>query len=185
MRRALLLLAVLACTSHAPALHDDPQALAYRSRGKVSDAAAQKIAAAAIGDARRRPAWSEPNHVHAADGPFGDGQDKYLFGEARLYLGEYETEPGRFREVDAKDDALMAYADAAHTVAQLQQWARAYGIDWDVQLGREKGRVDASGPDPGARKLLAELSRRAGGASESAAEQRRPELDLKYRDRRQ
>ena len=102
MRRALPLFFLLACTSRPPALHDDPQALAYRSRSKVADAAARHIAAEAVGDARRRPAWSEPNHVHAADGPIGDGNDKFLFGEARLYLGEYETEPGKFREVDQK-----------------------------------------------------------------------------------
>ncbi|MGZ6125373.1 MAG: hypothetical protein ACXWLR_10470, partial [Myxococcales bacterium] len=118
MRRALPLLVLLACT-RPPALHNDPQALAYRSRSKVRDADARQIAAEAVGDARRRPAWSEPNHVHAADGPIGDGQDKYLFGEARLYLGEYETDPGKFREVDPKDDALMAYADALFTLQQL------------------------------------------------------------------
>src|SRR2546430_15197384 len=97
--RALLLLVVLAaCTSRPPALHDDPQALAWRSREKVADAAAKKIAAEALGAARRRPAWSEPNHVHAADGPIGDGHDKVLFGEARLYLGGYQTHPRQVRE---------------------------------------------------------------------------------------
>lgn len=184
MRRALPFLAVLACTSGPPALHDDPQALAYRSRSRLSDEAARKIAAEAIGDARRRPAWSEPNHVHGTDGPIGDGQAKYVFGEARLFVGEYETQPGHFREVDAKDDALMAYADALYTIGQLREWAQTYGVSWDVQLGREKGRVDASGPDSGAQKLLATLSRLAGGASPKAAEARRPQLDQKYRDRR-
>ena len=107
MRCALPLFAVLACTSRPPAFHNDPQALAWRSRAKVSDDAARHIAAEAVGDARRRPAWNEPNHVHAADGPIGDGRDKFLFGEARLYLGEYETDPGRFREVEPKDDAVI------------------------------------------------------------------------------
>jgi hypothetical protein len=182
MRTALPLIAVLACT-RPPALHDDPQALAYRSRGKVHDGDARRIAAEAVGAARRRPAWSEPNHVHAADGPIGDGHDKYLFGEARLYLGEYETEPGRFREVDPKDDAEMAYADALGTLQQLQQWARSYGVSWDVRLGRMRGRVDASGADASARKLLAELSRKAGvSADQVEAERRR--IDEKYRDRR-
>ncbi len=185
MRRALPLLAVLACTSRPPALHEDPQALAWRSRSKVDDAAARKIAGEAIGDARRRPAWSEPNHVHAAGGPIGDGRSKYLFGEARLYLGEYETEPGRFREVDPKDDALMAYADALYTVRQLREWAQTYGVSFDVLVGREKGRVDASGPDAAAQKLLNELSRRAGGATPMFAESQRAQLDEKYRDRRQ
>src|SRR3954463_6445866 len=159
--RALLLLALLGCTSRPPALHDDPQALAWRSREKVSDAAARRIAAEALGAARRRPAWSEPNHVHAADGPIGDGTDKYLFGEARLYLGEYETDPGKFREVDAKDDALMAYADALFTVQQLRAWSGEHGIGWDMQLGRTRGRVDSSGLDEGGHKIFAELSRRA------------------------
>jgi hypothetical protein len=184
MRIFGLALALVACTSRPPALHDDPQALAYRSRGKVRDAAAKQIAAEALGDARRRPAWSEPNHVHAADGPIGDGQDKYLFGEARLYLGEYETDPGKFREVDPKDDALMAYADAVFTVQQLQRWARERGVSWDVQLGRVQGRVDEKGPDAGAQKLLGELSKRAGGAGPQPAEAARPRLDAKYRDRR-
>ena len=136
-----------------------------------------------MGDARRRPAWSEPNHVHAADGPIGDGNDKFLFGEARLYLGEYETEPGKFREVDPKDDALMAYADALFTVQQLKEWAQRYQVSWDIQLGREKGRVEASGADSAAQKLMAELSRKAGVGAEQAEVQRR-RLDQKYRDRR-
>jgi hypothetical protein len=178
------LLALLACTSRPPALHDDPQALAWRSRAKVQDAAAKQIAAEALGDARRRPAWSEPNHVHAADGPIGDGAGKYLYGEARLYLGEYETDPGKFREVDARDDAIMAYADALFTVQQLIRWSREHGVSWDVRLGRLRGRVEASGPDGAAQKLLAELSRRAGGAGAAAAEAERPRLDAKYRDRR-
>ena len=183
MRRALPVIVLLACTSRPPSLHDDPQALAYRSRSKVADAAARHIAAEAVGDARRRPAWSEPNHVHAADGPIGDGSDKYLFGEARLYLGEYETQPGKFREVDPKDDALMAYADALFTVQQLKEWAQRYKVTWDIQLGRAKGRVDASGTDADAQKLLADLSRKAGAGAEQAEAQRR-RLDQKYRDRR-
>ena len=184
MRMAALALALMACTSQLPALHDDPQALAFRSRSKVPDAAAKQIAAEALGAARRRPAWSEPNHVHAADGPIGDGQDKYLFGEARLYLGEYETDPGRFREVEAKDDALMAYADALFTVGQLRAWAKAHDLVWDVQLGRLRGRISADGPDAAAQKLLGELSRRAGSATAHDAESSRPRLDAKYRDRR-
>ena len=183
MRLALLLL-LAACTSRPPALHDDPQALAYRSREKVDDGAAKQIAAEALGDARRRPAWSEPNHVHAADGPFGDGKAKYLFGEARLYLGEYETDPGKFREVDPKDDALMAYADALYTVEQLKEWSGKLGVQWDVQLGALRGRVDAQGPDGAAQRLLADLARKAGGANPAAAEAARPLLDARYRDRR-
>ena len=184
MRMAALALALMACTSRPPALHNDPQAIAWRSRSKVPDAAAKQIAAEALGAARRRPAWSEPNHVHAADGPFGDGQDKYLFGEVRLYLGEYETAPGKFREVDSRDDARMAYADALFTIGQLAAWSGAHGVAWDVQLGKLHGRVGAEGPDPAAQKLLAELSKRAGGATAHDAESDRPRLDAKYRDRR-
>jgi hypothetical protein len=184
MRSVALLLAAAACTSRPPDLHDDPQALAYRSRDKVKDSAARQIAAEAVGDARRRPAWSEPNHVHAADGPFGDGKDKYLFGEARLHLVEYETDPGKFREVDPKDDAMMAYADALFTVQQLQEWAQRHKISWDVQIGRSRGRVEASGPDSAARKVLADLAALAGGATAQQAESERRRLDQKYRDRR-
>jgi hypothetical protein len=184
MRMLLLSVAIAACTSRPPALHGDPQALAWRSRSKVPDAAAKQIAAEAIGVARRRPAWNEANHVHAADGPFGDGQAKYLFGEARLYLGEYETDPGKFREVDPKDDALMAYADALFTVQQLRSWSGAHGIEWDVRVGKMHGRVGAQGPDAGGEKLLADLAHRAGDATAQAAESERTRLDAKYRDRR-
>ncbi len=184
MRMLVMILAIAACTSRPPALHNDPQAIAWRSRAKVPDAAAKRIAAEALGTARRRPAWSEPNHVHAADGPFGDGQDKYLFGEARLYLGEYETDPGKFREVDAKDDALMAYADGLFTVQQLGDWSREHAIEWDVQLGHVRGRVDALGPDAATQKLLGELAHRAGNVTPQAVEAERPRLDAKYRDRR-
>jgi hypothetical protein len=183
MRLALLAVALAACSSRPPALHQDPQALAYRSRSKVADAAARQIAAEALGDARRRPAWSEPNHVHAADGPIGDGRDKYLFGEARLYIVEYETDPGKFREVEPHDDAVMAYADALHTIEQLQEWAREHDIAWDVQVGKRTGKVDASGPDSSARKLLLDLSRQA-GVDAAQARKERGRLDSKYRDRR-
>lgn len=183
MRTALFALLFAACSSGPPALHQDPQALAYRSRSKVPDAAARKIAAEALGDARRRPAWSEPNHVHAADGPIGDGQDKYLFGETRLYLVEYETDPGKFREVEPRDDARMAYADALFTFQQLQRWSREHGVSWDVQLEKHGGKVDASGPDAAAQKLLAALSQRA-GADGGQAQRDRERLDRKYRDRR-
>jgi hypothetical protein len=181
---AQLLLLAVACTSRPPALHNDPQALAWRTRSKVSDAVAKQIAAEAVGDARRRPAWNEPNHVHGTDGPIGDGSDKYLFGEARLYLVEYETEPGKFREVDPKDDALMAYADALFTVDQLAQWSREHGIQWDVQLGKLRGRIDEKGPDAAAQQLLRQLAQKAGGATPEKAQAERPGLDAKYRDRR-
>jgi hypothetical protein len=183
MRVLVLCFALLACTSHGPPhLHADPQAMAYRSRSKVSDASAVRIAAEAVGDARRRPAWSEPNHVHAADGPFGDGREKYVYGEARLYLVEYETDPGKFREVDAQDDAVMAYADALFTVSQLQRWAREGGIDWDIRLAKAKGRVNAGGADADTRAVLERLATKAGSPKD--VEALRVTLDAKYRDRR-
>src|SRR2546428_4734708 len=111
MRRLLPLVAMMAC-SRPPALHPDPQAFAYRSRSKVPDAAARQIAAAAAGDSRRRPPWSEPHPLHAAGGAIGDGRGKYLFGETRLYLGEDEPEPGKVRGLDPNDDAASASAAA-------------------------------------------------------------------------
>jgi len=186
MMRALAVVAVLAslagCRSRPPHLHSDPQALGYRSRSKVSDAMAVRIAAEAVGDARRRPAWSEPNHVHATDGPLGNGRDKYLYGEARLYLVEYETDPGKFREVDPHDDAVMAYADALYTVEQLKEWAREASVDWDIKVAKSKGIVTADGPDDKAKALLEQLAKKAG--SPANPEALRAELDAKYRDRR-
>ena len=180
--RLLPLVAMLAC-SRPPALNGDARALVYRSRSKVPDTAARQMAAAADGDARRRAPWREPNHLHAAGGPIGDGRDKYLFGETQLYLGEYEPEPGKFREVEPQDDAAMAYADALFTVQQLQRWAQRHDIAWDVQLGRARGRITASGADSAARSLLSDLSRKSGLSAEEA-EMHRPRLDEKYRDRR-
>ena len=136
VRRLFLLLSLAACSSRPPALHADPQALAYRSRAPVDDAAAKHIAAEAVGAARRRPAWNESLHVHASDGPIGDRGAKYLFGEVRLFLIEYETDPGRFREVDPRDDALMAAADAQFALSELQRWSREHNVAWDVQLGK-------------------------------------------------
>jgi hypothetical protein len=178
----LLSLALLSCRSRPPHLHADPQALAYRSRTKVSDPVAVRIAAEAMGDARRRPPWSEANHVHAADGPFGDGHDKYLYGDKRLYLVEYETDPGKFREVDAHDDAVMAYADALFTVNQLQRWAREGSVEWDIRLARQKGIVAADGLDANAKSVLDELAQKAGSPKD--VESLRTALDAKYRDRR-
>jgi hypothetical protein len=182
MRVLVLSLALLACGKHGPHLHADPQAIAYRSRNKVADASAVRIAAEAVGDARRRPAWSEPNHVHAADGPFGNGEEKYLYGEARLYLVEYETDPGKFREVDAHDDAVMAYADALFTVEQLQRWAKESGVDWDIRFAKATGRINADGPDSDARAVLDKLAQTAGSPKD--VESLRTTLDAKYRDRR-
>ncbi|HEY2030905.1 MAG TPA: hypothetical protein VGH20_17030 [Myxococcales bacterium] len=179
---AIALGTLAGCRSHPPHLHSDPQALGYRSRSKVTDAMAVRIAAEAVGDARRRPAWSEPNHVHATDGPFGNGRDKYLYGEARLYLVEYETDPGKFREVDPHDDAVMAYADALFTVRQLQEWAREASVDWDVKVAKSKGIVTADGPDEKAKAVLEQLAKKAGSPKDPEA--LRAELDAKYRDRR-
>lgn len=183
MRRLLLLFALAACSSRPPALHADPQALAYRSRAPVADAVAKQIGAEAVGAARRRPAWNESLHVHGSDGPIGDGVEKYLFGEVRLFLIEYESDPGKFREVDPHDDALVAAADAQFAFSELQRWAREHAVSWDVQLGRLTGRVDASGPDDGAKKIAAELQRRAAPLPASL-DAERARLDLKYRDRR-
>jgi len=102
---------------------------------------------------------------------------------ARLYLGEYETEPGKFREVDPKDDAVMAYADALFTVQQLQEWAQRYKVSWDVQLHRSRGRVEPSGPDAAARRLLTELStrrapRRCSGRAAPTPDQKIPRPPL-------
>jgi hypothetical protein len=181
VRALLFTLALLGCSSRPPALHRDPQALAYRSRTRVKDSDAKVIAAEAVGVARRRPAWSEPLHVHGSDGPIGDGQPKYLFGEARLFLVEYETEPGQFREVLPADDALMAYADAQFAVQQLARWAKQHGVAWDVQLGNLRGRVGEDGPDANAQEILAGLSRHS---NSETLEAERTRLDAKYRDRR-
>lgn len=178
-----LLLTLAACSSRPPALHADPQALAYRSRAPVADAAAKLIAAEAVGDARRRPPWNESLHVHGSDGPIGDGQPKYLFGEVRLFLVEYETDPGHFREVDPHDDAVAAAADAQFALAELQRWSREQGVRWEVQLGRARGAVDQAGPDEGARQIAAELLRRAAPVP-AALDAERARLDQKYRDRR-
>jgi hypothetical protein len=184
MRFGVLLgLALIACGNHGPSLHGDPQALAYRSRDKVSDSAAVKIASEAAADATKRPSWNESNHVHCADGPFGDGRDKYVYGEARLHLDEYEPQPGKFREVDAHDDAVMAYADAVFTVGQLTRWAAESGAKFEVRLGRSHGEVTAQGPDEKAREMLDKLSQRAGGISAQQAEQSRAAIDAKYHDR--
>jgi hypothetical protein len=180
---ALAVTALLACSPRPPGLHQDSQALAWRSREKVSDADAKQIAADAAAAARSRRAWSESNHVHAADGPIGDGRDKFLFGEARLHLREYETQPGKFREVEPGDDATMAYADALVVIAQMQRWSRDHRVSFEVQLGHRQGAVDASGPDAAAQELLAKLSKHAGGISAAQAEAERPRIDSKYADR--
>jgi hypothetical protein len=183
MRILALAIALTACTGHPPGMHQDAQALAWRSGDKVSDATAKQIESDAAATARSRRAWAESNHVHADDGVVGDGQAKFLFGEARLHLREYESQPGTFREVDPADDARMAFADALFVFAQMQRWSGEHGIAFDVQLGHRKGRIDANGPDSGAREILDKLSKKAGGISAAEAEAERPKLDAKYTDR--
>ena len=182
---AIALAALSGCKQAPPALHEDAQALSYRTRAPVSDEVAGQIAAQAAREARVRAAWSEPGQLHCADGAPGDGKAKFLFGEARLYLGEYEPSPGKFREVDRKDDALMAYAEARRVIDELAAWAKAHGVSWDVAVGSSRGRVDGSGPDAAARKLLAALAAQAGGpagGTKLAAERAR--IEEKYQDRR-
>jgi len=117
MRRVALLMLAAACTSQPPALHDDPQSIAYRSRGKVPDAAARQIAAQAVGDARRRPAWSEPNHVHAADGPIAslieDLQARSLFEDTLVIVAR-------------KDDRLVSPVQfvTGDTPFSLKSWTQ-------------------------------------------------------------
>lgn len=166
-----------------PELHNDPQALAWRSRDKVPDADARQILAQTVSAARTRPPWAEAAHVHAADGPVGDGKPKFLFGEARLFLVEYETLPGTFREVDARDDAAMAYADLRFVFGLLSRWAREHAIAWDVQLGASRGGIDGKGPDEGALRMLETM--RQGPGSAGADEAARTAIDAKYRDRRE
>jgi len=67
---------------------------------------------------------------------------------------------GKFREVDPKDDAVMAYADALFTVQQLQEWPAVQGF-----LGRQlhvQGPRGAIRPDAAARKLLTSCRPRRG-----------------------
>lgn len=167
-----------------PELHNDPQALAWRSREKVGDPDAKQILAQTVSAARTRAPWAEAPHVHAADGPVGDGKPKFLFGEARLFLIEYETAPGNFREVDARDDAAMALSEAGFVFGLLSRWAREHSIDWDVQLGPLRGRIDGRGPDADGRRILEALRQPGAGAAVSD-DAMRTALDAKYRDRRE
>jgi len=160
MRSCAILLAAAAC-SRPPTLHDDPQAIAYRSRSKVPDAPRGRIAAEAVGDARRRPAWSEPNHVHAAGGP--SATERTSTCSARPGSTSASTRPNpEVPRGGSERRRRHGYADALFTVQQLQEWASATKFPGDVQLHRSRGRVEASGPDAAARKLLAELSTPSG-----------------------
>lgn len=166
-----------------PQLHHDSRALAYRTRTEIPDADAKQILAQCVSAARARPVWAESPHIHGSDGPIGDGKPKFLFGEDRLFLIEYETEPGKFHEVDPRDDATMARAEAAHLIALLTRWSRAHGVAWDVQFGNQRGGVDENGPDADAEKILAGFEARSGTAT-TDLEAACARIDNKYRDRR-
>ena len=183
MRLLALALLAAACSPHPPGLHGDAHALAWRTLAKLPDAGAKQIAADVVAEARTRAAWSEPLHVHGADGVIGDGQDKFVFGEARLHLREYETQPGKFRDVDPADDAAMAYADALFDFAQMQRWSKQHGVAFEVRLGHRSGCIGADGPDAEAQEILARLAKHAAGVSAAQAEAERARIDAKYADR--
>jgi hypothetical protein len=160
-----------------------PNVLAYTARAPVDDVIAVQMAAFSTALSRIRPPWKESIDLHSTRGIVGDGNPKVLFGELVLAVGEYEPEVGRFRSVADDDEALAVYAEARWALLQMEQWARLYALDFDVQLGSERGRVTARGLDAGASAILATLRARAGDPVESRVEVLRAALDRKYGDR--
>lgn len=178
-------LALAGCKSQkAPDLVSDPKTLAWRSTAPVPDAMVLQFTAQTGEAARARRPWSDAGHVHAADGSPGDGKAKFVFGERKLFLGEYEAPAGKFHPVDAKEDALMAYGEAISQLEALSRWARAANTSFDVQLGTQSGNVTADGYNDGTQKLLADLQARgAAPADAQALEQEQIRISGKYADR--
>jgi hypothetical protein len=173
----------LACAS-PPAFEGEQWTLVYRSREPIEDALAMQISALCAAWARVRRPWKEGFRFHASMGAPGDGKPKYLSGSVKLALTEYEPEVGRFRIVDASENAVVAYADARWALGQLEAWARLYGMAWEVEFGRVRGRVGPGGLDAGAARILASLYDRAGKPDQRRVEILRAAVDRKYSDRR-
>ena len=179
-------LALAGCKSpKAPDLANDPKTLAWRSSAPIADAAVQQITAQTGEEARAHKPWSEAGHVHSADGAPGDGKSRFVFGEKKIYLGEYEAPPGKFHPVDAKDDAVMAYAETLAQLEALARWARTASTSFDVALGPQQGKVTADGYDEGAQKLLADLQAKGGAPSDAELlEKEKARISARYADRR-
>jgi len=177
----LATLCMVACVRSPAATR--PYMLAFTSRAPVDDVVARQMAALSTAWSRIRPPWKERLDLHAMRGVVGDGSPKVLFGRLVLAVGEYEPEVGRFRAVADDDEALAVYAEARWALLQLEEWARLYGTEWDVQFGGIRGRVTASGLEAGASRILAMLCARAGDPADGRVEVLRAALDRKYGDR--
>jgi hypothetical protein len=162
--RAISLLAVLFACDPPPAMTNDPEVLWIRSRDVVSPATARQVVQEA---AEHESTWAGPLYVLSPAASRG----KHLVGHQRLFLREYESEPGRFRTVDTADDRTMACATLRRTVELLSDWSRRLDTAWDVQLGPLRERI------PG---RVGSIDREACGSlrpSEIAA------IDRRYQDR--
>lgn len=157
----LLFLFVLACDP-PPAMESNRDVLWFRSRSVASASDAAFISA----QSRSLPqsGWAGPLWVLTPRAFMG----RHVIGHLRLYLREYEAPPGRFRTVDATDDRAMACSGLRALLAQLADWSRQRGLQWDVQLGQLRAQV----PDGDA---LAQLDRAtcAGASGDPAAISRR------------
>lgn len=131
MRPAALAILFVAC-ERPPAMERNPDVLWFRSRTPVSTAIAEQIAKEAWHDG-----WAGPMYVMTPRAR----QGSHLVGHQRILLHEYETMSGQFRTVDLADDHAMGCVIARQALELLTTWNRRFDVQWDVQLGRSRGRV--------------------------------------------
>jgi hypothetical protein len=69
-----------------------------------------------------------------------------LMGMQKVSLPGYSVNGGGYQEVDQEEDLLMMWHDINRTVSSLSDWARNFGIGWEISLeGEPFGTIDEKG----------------------------------------
>jgi hypothetical protein len=112
------------------------------------------------------------------------GEDGLVEGHANLTLVGYEAPDGDLVDVEAGDDAFMAWMDLCVAVDWLRGQSQALGIGWSLRYGGEEiGRIAEGQEDEDLEAFLVLLGEVVGAAFDERDDERAIALDEAYSDR--